>query len=119
MATRTADAGERLATPASLAREPLRRRRGEQAHERVQLIGRLLGELRIRGRIRAGRQGSAAHGLFVRYGGGRKPPPPPHRPPAVLAPRRPQAPSSQTAPPAPQRKGWAGPPGRRRPGAPG
>src|SRR3989442_703800 len=51
MATRTADAGERLATPASLAREPLRRRRGEQAPERVQLIGRLLGELRIKGRL--------------------------------------------------------------------
>src|SRR5947207_1806022 len=69
MATRTADAGERLTTPAGLAREPLRRRRGEQAHERVQLIGRLLGELGIRGRVRAGGQGSAAHGLFVRDAG--------------------------------------------------
>src|SRR2546426_1661614 len=94
MATRTADAGERVATPASLAREPLRRRRGEQAHERVQLIGRLLGELRIRGRIRAGRQGSAAHGLFVRYGGGGDSPLPPPRPPLLLAPRRAPRPPS-------------------------
>src|SRR2546426_6340068 len=109
MATRTADAGERVATPASLAREPLRRRRGEQAHERVQLIGRLLGELRIRGRIRAGRQGSAAHGLFVRYGGGGEPPPPPPRPLRVIPPRRPERPPSQTAPPAPQKKGGGGP----------
>src|SRR2546426_1716711 len=108
MATRTADAGERVATPASLAREPLRRRRGEQAHERVQLIGRLLGELRIRGRIRAGRQGSAAHGLFVRYGGGGDPPLPPPRPLLVLAPRRPQRPPSPAAPPARPETGGGG-----------
>src|SRR2546422_11338001 len=109
MAPRTAAAGERLATPASLAREPLRRRRGEQAHERVQLIGRLLGELRIRGRIRAGRQGSAAYGLFVRYGGAGEAPLRPQRPPLVIAPPRGERRPAPAAPPARPEKAGASP----------